>query len=183
VEKEIEVLESQSEKSNIKLSNTKSNKEYRAALKEIEDLNRQKSLLEDKAIELMEGLERLEQENTSNNSEMEKAKKQFEEDRNRILREVKGLEKELKKLEKERAELCQAVDVDLLREYDFLMERKGDLAISSVINSVCQTCHMGIPPQKYNELIRGDELLTCPHCHRIIYWGENERFQGTVRQG
>ena len=49
-------------------------------------------------------------------------------------------------------------------------------AISSVIQGVCQICHMGIPPQKFNELMRGEALMTCPNCNRMIYWGGDEYF-------
>jgi len=55
--------------------------------------------------------------------------------------------------------------------------KKGGIAISPVIKGVCQMCHLGIPPQKFNELIKGETLMTCPNCMRIIYWGEDERYQ------
>ncbi|NTV57425.1 MAG: hypothetical protein HGA74_09075, partial [Deltaproteobacteria bacterium] len=93
--------------------------------------------------------------------------------------ELLGLEKDLDALQKERSQLCCDFDQGLLKKYVFLRERKGGLAISSVVTGVCQTCHMGIPPQKFNELIRGNDLMTCPHCNRIIYWGEDQDFQKT----
>jgi len=65
----------------------------------------------------------------------------------------------------------------LLGMYDHLRKFKDGIAISPVTGGVCQACHMGIPPQKYNELIRGEELLNCPNCHRIMYWGDNEDFK------
>jgi predicted nucleic acid-binding Zn-ribbon protein len=42
---------------------------------------------------------------------------------------------------------------------------------------------MGIPPQAFNELIRGDKLLTCTNCSRIIYWGDDERFSEVLEKG
>ena len=86
---------------------------------------------------------------------------------------------EFKNLEKERNTFYQTMDQDLFKRYVFLKERKGGHAISSVVKGVCQTCHMGIPPQKFNELIKGKSLLTCPNCQRIIYWGEDEQFLKT----
>jgi predicted nucleic acid-binding Zn-ribbon protein len=183
VEKEIEVMDSRVEKSQVKLSNIKSNKEYKAALKEIDDLKREKSVLEDRAIELMEALEQLERGSSTGKAELEETRRSVEVNREEILRELKRMEGELVDLEKERVKFCQSLDRDLLERYDFLRERKGGLAISSVINAVCQACHMGIPPQKFNELIRGDALLDCPHCNRIIYWGDNEGFQKAQGRG
>jgi len=27
---------------------------------------------------------------------------------------------------------------------------------------------MNLPPQLYNTLYRGDDLITCPHCQRVL---------------
>ncbi len=176
-EKEIEELEGRIQKSIIKLDNVKSNKEYKAALKEIEDIRRGKSLLEDKVIEIMEEVEELEARCSESKAEKERFKERAEEGREEILKEIKILEEEVVTREKEREQFCQDVDGELLRRYDSLSKQKRGLAVSPVIKGVCQTCHMGIPPQQFNELIRGDGLMTCPNCQRIIYWGEDERFR------
>ena len=98
-------------------------------------------------------------------------------DKEEIKKDLLGLERDFNALEKVRSRLCSDFDQSLLKKYLFLKERKGGLAISSVVTGVCQTCHMGIPPQKFNELIRGSDLMTCPHCNRIIYWGDDQDFQ------
>jgi predicted nucleic acid-binding Zn-ribbon protein len=36
---------------------------------------------------------------------------------------------------------------------------------------------MAIPPQRFNELIRGEKLMDCPSCRRIIYWGDDGRLK------
>jgi hypothetical protein len=104
-------------------------------------------------------------------------KKNFEIERDEILKELKVLDAVLESLENERSEFCKAIDEGLLKKYDILRQNKEGLSISPVFNGICQACHMGIPPQKFNELIRGDTLMTCPCCSRIIYWGEDERFK------
>jgi len=176
VELEIQDLENKIEKSTIKLSNIKSNKEYGAALKEIEDSKKAKFLVEDKVIKSMEEIEEMERQA----SEYKKQEPEFlaksERDKTAIEKELQGLNKELESLNKEREDIMAAIDQDILKRYLFLKERKGGQAIGSVIAGVCQTCHMGIPPQKFNELIRCDSLMTCPHCSRIVYWGEDKRF-------
>ena len=177
VESDIEDLERKMEKSNIKLSNIKSNKEYRAALKEIDDLKAEKSLLEDKALEIMEKTEEVKERYATGKAEWDARKQEAAKDRDVILKELEALDRDLQSLERERARFCEAIDEELLKRYDFLRKHKGEFAISPVIKGICQRCHMGIPPQTFNDLIRGDELMSCPHCMRIIYWGENEHFQ------
>jgi len=176
LEQEIDDKESKIVKSNIKLGNIKSNKEYQAALKELSDLKAEKAVYEDKAIEIMEQIESLEEISAVSKEKKAIALEGFEKLRTEILEEAKTMDKKLKSLEVERERLSRAIDGKLLKRYNFISEHKDGLAISAVIKGVCQTCNMGIPPQQFNELIRGDELMTCPHCNRIIYWGENQHF-------
>ena len=176
-EREIQDLDERLKKSEVKLSNIASNKEYRAALKEIEDLKQEKERLEIIVIELMEQKEELASVCDDNKKKAQEMKRQFDQDRKQILRDMKILAKDLKGLEKERERCCKATDPSLLKKYDMLRGHKGGIAITSVVKGVCQTCHMAIPPQKFNELIRGDKLMTCPTCARIMYWGEDERYQ------
>ena len=182
-EQEVEGLESQIGKSNIKLNNIKSNKEYKAALKELADQEKQKTVLEDKLIEIMEKIETLEEKYAAGKEKSKELNEKFEKDRDGILKELKALDQVLDRLKIERARFSEAIDESLLRRYDSLRQNKEGHAISPVINGICQTCHMGIPPQKYNELIRGDALMSCPNCHRIIYWGDDDRFRNISDKG
>ena len=179
LEREIQELDGKIEKSSTKLTQIKSNKEYTAALKEIDDLKTIKFQTEEKAIQIMETAEEREQKCKNHKDTLKTLKDKCEKDKEEIKKDLLALERDLEALEKERNQLCSDFDQSLLKKYLFLRERKGGLAISSVVTGVCQTCHMGIPPQKFNELIRGSDLMTCPHCNRIIYWGDDQDFQKT----
>ena len=178
IEREVQEVESKIEKSTVKLSNIKSNKEYTAALKEIEDLKNIKFSTEDRVIQIMEETEELERISLEHKDRRTELATRVDEDIAAIEKKLSALGKELRKLEVNRLSLTGAIDdKDVLKTYLLLRDRKGGQAISSVIRGVCQTCHLGFPPQKFNELMRGNSLLTCPNCNRIIYWGEDEHFQ------
>jgi predicted nucleic acid-binding Zn-ribbon protein len=182
VDQQIQDLEDKILRSNEKLTHVKSNREYRAALKEIDDLKKSKFLTEDRAIQIMEELEELEERCVTNKEQQGALRKKFERDRDEILKDLEALDEQLETLEKKRIDLSQALDQDLLKKYLYLNERREGQAISPVIRGVCQICHMGIPPQKFNDLIKGDSLLTCPNCSRIIYWAEDEHFQEALNK-
>jgi len=177
IEQDIQELDNKTEKSNIKLSNVKSNKEYTAALKEIDELKKSKVRLEDEVIRLMEEIEEIGNKCRQNEDNHQEKKKKFDQTKKEVKKELQNLDNDLKHLEIERSKFDKAADQELLRKYLFLKERKGGLAVSSVIGGVCQTCNMNIPPQKYNELQRGNLLLNCPHCQRMIYWGDDGDFK------
>jgi len=177
IEREIQDLESRIEKSNNKLLNIKSNKEYSAALKEIDDLKKAKFITEDKVIQVMEQIEEVEKEASERKKKEPELRAQYEKSKSQISEELSSLRKELGSLDNKRKELVQLIDQDLLRRYVMIRERRNGIAICPVVNGVCQACHMGIPPQKFNELIKSQDLMTCPNCSRIIYWAQEKDFQ------
>jgi hypothetical protein len=180
IEREIQDLEVKINKSQQKLSQIKSNKEYTAALKEIDDLKFMKESTEDKALEIMESIEEKEKELAKMEKDLKAHREDCEKMKRDILKEAEELEREIVELKKERIECERSVEQELLDRYNFLMERRDGQAISPVIKGVCQTCHMGIPPQKFIELIKGESLMTCPNCNRIIYWGEDEQLTDII---
>jgi hypothetical protein len=182
IDQEIQELEEKIEKSNIKLTIIKSNKEYKAVLKEIDDLKHAKFQIEDKAIQVMEELEELEEICNENKEKEVELRKAFEGDKEEIERQLEALDEELKILNAKRENFTDAIDQDLLKKYLYLRDHKAGQAISPVLGGVCQICHMNIPPQAFNELIRGDSLMTCTNCNRIIYWAEDEHFQKALNR-
>ena len=176
MEQRVQELESKLEKSRIKLSNIKSNKEYTAVLKEIEDQERGKSLNEDNLLQLMDEIEVLDKKCIEGINELTGIKNQFNRTKEEVEKELKELDDRVDVLEKKRTEFCDAMDKDLLKRYLLLKGRKGGMAIGAVIGGVCQSCHMGIPPQQFIELIRCDSLPACPNCNRMAYWGEDIYF-------
>ncbi len=176
-ERTIEDLEERLRKADAKLANISSNKEYKAALKEIEELKREKTGLEDRLIEFMEEIEALKGACKAQEKELNEENRRFERDRDAVFKEQAALEAELETFQEKKTGFCRNIDVDIKRRYDYLIDKRSGLAVTPVIRGVCQACHLGIPPQTFNELIRGDSLMRCPNCSRIIYWGEDERFQ------
>jgi len=37
-----------------------------------------------------------------------------------------------------------------------------------VRHDICEGCRVGIPAQAYIEILRGEELVTCGNCQRIL---------------
>ncbi|HBT96672.1 MAG TPA: hypothetical protein DEB25_03035 [Desulfobulbaceae bacterium] len=69
-----------------------------------------------------------------------------------------------------RGQEATQIDAALLRKYEMLRKRRHGIAIANVEREVCQGCHMKLPPQQYNLLLRGDSIHECPSCQRIVYY-------------
>jgi len=178
LETEVQDLEGKVQKAAVKLVSIKKNEEYTAALKEIEYLKNHKFTTEDKVLLLMEEIDQTEGHLSEFKARKAETSKRVEAGILAVEREAQELDKEIQSLEENRERLAQALDKDILKKYLLLLERKNGQAVGAVLRGVCQTCHLGLPPQRFNELRKGDALITCPHCNRLLYWGEDQDFQG-----
>ena len=93
--------------------------------------------------------------------------------KNQLEKEHQESEKELLELNQKRKELSSLVDSALLKQYEFLKDRLGGVAVAEVRNATCLGCHMHIPPQLFNELHRRDRIIPCPSCLRILHLPES----------
>jgi len=172
-ERELEEIELKFGKSKLKLDEVKSNKEYQAVLKEIEELKELTFQKEEVVIKWMEDIEIQEKEGAINDLRGQESQKEYKNKEKEFSQRTIELDKEVHSLNEKRLQLSQKVDKDLLSKYDTLrMNLKGQV-VAPVIDAVCQGCHLGIPPQRYNELMKGGSPQSCPNCNRIIYWEDD----------
>jgi len=173
-ENELEETEIKLKKSMLRLNDVKSNKEYQAILKEIKEIKEINSEKEEKVIKWMEDIEIQEKEFAESNIKWEKYEKEYKRKENEFINKKKELDQEGQQLNDERIKLSDKVDKDLLKRYNRLRLNLKNEVVVRVRDSVCYGCHLGIPPQQYNDLIKTNSMQSCPNCNRIIYWGENK---------
>jgi predicted nucleic acid-binding Zn-ribbon protein len=173
VERELEEIDLKFKNSKLRLNEVKSNREYQAVLKEIEDLKDLTFQKEETVIKWMEEIEIQEKKCADNTVRREESQEEYKSKEKAFSQRIRELDKEVQSLNEKRVQLSPKIDEDLLRRYNgFRSHLKGRVVVP-VIDGVCQECHLGIPPQQYNELIKGDSMQSCPHCSRIIYWGDD----------
>ncbi len=156
-------------KSKLKIPEVKTNKEYTALLSEIENMEKTIYDTEDEILNLMELMEEkttLKKENEGvvkrENEHFNKLKDQKEKE----LAEFNGgLEVETTK----REQLADGIKRPLLEQYERLKQARNGIAVMKVVESVCQGCHMTIPPQVVAEIMTGEEVINCEHCNRILF--------------
>ena len=179
-EGELEEVEIKLKKSKARLNDVKSNKEYQAVLKEIDELKALASEKEEVVITWMEDIEIQEKDYADCKTQWEQSLKEYENEENKYSQRLKDLDMQLHSLSDQRSAFSEEVDKELLARYEALRANLGSQVVVPVRDAVCQGCHLGIPPQQYNNLIRGNSLESCPNCNRIIYWQEKENSQESV---
>lgn len=156
----------------------KNNSEYAALQKEAEFLSTRINELEDEILALLDRLEKREVDITDLEAlvseevaayaalaaETEKA-------------ELAGRER-LADLSRRRQALTAALPANLLKQYDDIAKARGGRAVTAATGGLCLACRLGFPPQLFNDLQRGEKILNCPNCGRIIYWSDHPDLAG-----
>ena len=163
-------------KSEAKLNSVKTNKEYQSSIKEIDDLKKKNSSLEDEMIAFLDHIEEAEKTLQSKMAEYTELQNRLNSEKDIIRQETEEGKRQLENLDAELKEISAGIDASLLNTYRQVKStQSNEVGIIAVIDAVCQGCHMNIPPQMYNELQRGDHLTKCPMCQRLIYWKDSQK--------
>jgi predicted nucleic acid-binding Zn-ribbon protein len=156
-------------KSEEKLRSVKTNKEYQSSLKEIDDLKRSLSAVEDRMIAHLDEMDQVEASVATKENEVKLLSREIEEEKEKIRQSAFSTQEQLNRLNAERAKIIAVIDPDLLKIYETVKQNSGGVAIAVVKNAVCLGCHVNLPPQMFHDLLHFDKLLVCPHCERLIY--------------
>lgn len=169
MELDIQMNNERIKKSENTLRSVKTNREYQAILKEIEDQKTKIAILEDTMLERLEKIDDAEKSVKKKKEEQKLLYQEAEKEKARIEQEQKRGEETLSELMAAREEILKTVDVNLHKKYLIIKNRMGATVVVPVKNYVCFGCNLNIPPQMYNELQQKDDLAFCPHCQRMIY--------------
>jgi len=155
-----------------RLLEVKTNKEYQAMLKEIETIEQKNSEFEDEILTLLEKMDAAKTALREHEKTLDEYRKQYEREKQKTEEELNSLDKEILACQKDLQGLNGEIEQDLAKKYERIKNRKNGLAVVPVVRGVCSGCHLNIPPQLYNELLKSDQVLFCPYCNRVIYWDE-----------
>jgi len=168
-EADAKVIQARIVKSEEKLRSVKTNKEYQSSLKEIDDLKRSLSAVEDRMIAYLDEMDQLAVAVATKKDEVKLLSREIEEEKEQIRQSALSAQKQLDRLNDARAKIIAVIEPDLLKIYETVKQNSGGVAIAVVKNAVCQGCHVNLPPQMFHDLLHFNKLLACPHCERLIY--------------
>jgi predicted nucleic acid-binding Zn-ribbon protein len=181
---EVELKENQSilDAADARIKKIKTNKEFLALQREIDIAKKRKSDLEEQILQIMEKIE-------ARTKERDRISKTFENDRvvlddkkEVLLSKQRELQAIIDKLKGQLDALRVKVDRALLSRYDRIKEKRNGLVVVECMDGVCMGCHIHIQPQLYNELVRGDKMISCPACQRILYINTSEEEQANKKE-
>ena len=170
-EKDLEVTAGKRTKAEARLYEVKTNKEYSAALLEIEEIKQEKGKTEEEILALMEMQEKLGVEVREAEARFKSREEQARQDEAVVSKKLAVVQQELDVVRAERDSRARELPKGLLGDYDRILKARGGIAVANVSSAaVCGGCRVTIRPQAIQELRVATELMRCESCGRFLYW-------------
>jgi uncharacterized protein len=166
------LLDETEQKYKQQLMTVKTNREYSALLTEIESVKRQKEELDENAIKSMERIEAVQAEIQGVKSELKEFQNQSKDQREELQSRINDLQEKMAVEKQKRENLTIRIDKATIKLYERIMKSRKNLAVVALRNGSCGGCFAEVPLQKVADIRKGDRLLTCDYCGRILYFEE-----------
>jgi hypothetical protein len=170
-ERELEVAAAKRAKSEGRLYEVKTNKEYSAVLLEIEEIKQEKAQIEEQILALMEVQERITGEIREAELSLKAREEQVRTEEAQIREKLGGVEHELAVARAKRESRVGDLPRAVLTDYDRIRKARGGIAVATVDGTgVCGGCRVTIRPQAIQEIRAARSLMVCESCGRFLCW-------------
>jgi len=156
--------------SKARINQIKTPRELAAAQREVESTRKMAAARTQELERIREAIEQAEARIGGMEKGLEELRAQVDVEREKLVAEQKELEEKLAKANAKRTTLTAKIDRELLREYERIRKRGGGVAFVPAHRRHCMACNVHVPHQGYVVLRRGDEILRCESCGRLLYW-------------
>lgn len=155
-------------RSETNMKEIKTNKEFQAVGREITAARKQVTDIEELLLQKIGQIDEL-------TAELATKKSRLEELVENSAQHVAAKQAEIDKIQSEidadvvrRESVVKGIPAGLVKRFTILREQRRGQALAIARDGYCVGCNMQLPPQLYNSLYKHEEILTCPHCQRIL---------------
>jgi predicted nucleic acid-binding Zn-ribbon protein len=146
-------------------------KEYTAAIREADAARKHASQLETQILEQMEAFESAERKMAELEPQVATLRAERDEKLAAFDEQVKREAEELETCRCDREKLLAELPKQMGALYDRISARiRNGVAVAEARNGSCTACFMSLRPQIMSMIRRGEEIVTCDNCNRILYY-------------
>jgi predicted nucleic acid-binding Zn-ribbon protein len=179
-EGDIQVQQQKISKLKDQMLGAKTNEVYRAFQNEIEYCEKEIRRLEDRILELMSESEPLEKNVKAAEIALKAEKTQVEAEKSQARERTAVDEKAAGELQTERASIVKDVKPAVYQNYERVRKGRRGVALAEVVDGRCTACHIVLRLQYFQDLKRGESILPCESCQRILYYNPPQSFDDVV---
>jgi len=170
IENEVATIQIRLSKYKGQLTELKTNKEYQTMQKEIATAEEAIRSHEDRVLERMEEGETLSGELKAAETELKTRQAAIAAERASLEAEASALQGTADETAASRAAAAKALSPNALKLFEHVSKQRKGLAIAEARDGGCTVCHVRMRPQMFNEVRRGETLIQCESCLRILYF-------------
>lgn len=148
----------------------KTNEQYRAFQNEIGYCEQEIRRAEDRILDLMGESEPLEANVNKAEAALAQEKKQVEAEKHRARERTTADRQQLDQLQAERKALVGEIKPELYSTYQRIRLKCRRSPVAEVQNGRCTGCNIVLRPQFFQDVKKGDRVLQCESCGRIVYY-------------
>ncbi len=177
LEGDIQVQQQKISKLKDQMLEAKTNEQYRAFQHEIEFCEKEIRQAEDRILELMGESEPLERNVKTAEGALKQEKAQVEGEKQEARERTAGDQRELDQLQAERKSIATQISPAVLSAYERVRKLRHGIALAEAVDGRCSQCHMSLRLQFFQDLKRGEQVMHCESCNRILYYNPPESFE------
>jgi uncharacterized protein len=176
-EGDIQMQEQKISKLKDQMLQAKTNDQYRAFQNEIEFCEKEIRKFEDRILELMGETEGLDKNVKAADASLQTERKEVEAEKQVARGKTAEDEKASAELHQERAALVAQMAPATYQLYERVRKGRRGIAVAEAIGGRCSACQMALRPQFAQDLKRGDKVMSCESCQRILYYNPPQTFE------
>ena len=181
LEKQIAENKTYLERADRNLKHAQNQKEYETAMRETDALQKQIAAYEAQVVETLTANEAVEKELEERAEEINTLDSKREAALLEFDAQMKKDRSEFDAQSKLRQEAFATLPARLAAVYDRMAQRSRDgIAVAEVVNGSCSACFMSLRPQMQVNVKKGDEIITCESCSRILYINTPDQTDATA---
>ncbi len=155
----------------------KTNEQLWAFQHEIQFHEGQIRKLEDRILDLMVESERLEQTLKAAEAALAEERRQVEEEKQQARERTAANQRMLEEAQEEREQVAAELPRELYAAYERMRKKRKGVAVAEVVDGRCTACNLVLRLQFYQDLRRGESVMFCESCGRILYYNPPESFE------
>ena len=169
-EGDIQLQEQKISKLKDQMLQVKTNEQYRAFQHEIEFCQNEIRKLEDRILELMAESEPLDKNVKAAEAALKAEKTEVEAEKKSTRERTAVDEKSSAELHQERTSLVKQITPSVYQHYERVRKSRRGVAVAEAVDGRCSRCNMTMRLQFFQDLKKGEEILACESCQRILFY-------------
>lgn len=171
LELDIQVQEQRIAKLKDQMSGSKvTNEQYAAFKKEIDFCEAAIRKHEDRILDRMSESEPLEQNLKLAEAALQKERELVEAEKLRARQRTAVDQKSLEELQKQRQLVVAELSSEVYSAYERIRKKRKGVAVAEAVDGRCSACHLALRLQFFQDVRKGDQVMFCESCGRILYY-------------